>query len=103
MPRKPYGIPDADNPEITTDEMGQGRPAHDVLPQIFAADGHVTVPVLPRRRGKQKAATKQLVSLRLDRQTLAEYRATGRGWQSRIDEDLAAAARRRARRTRTHV
>jgi hypothetical protein len=26
------------------------------------------------------------------------YRATGRGWQTRIDEDLAKAARRRAKR-----
>ena len=47
-----------------------------------------------RVRGKQKAPTKKLVSLRLDRETVDAYRRTGRGWQSRINDTLARAAKR---------
>lgn len=45
-------------------------------------------------RGKQKAPTKQVVSLRLSRDVVAAYKKTGRGWQSRIDVDLKRAAKR---------
>lgn len=40
------------------------------------------------RRGAQKAPTKELISIRLSRDVLASFRATGPGWQSRIDEAL---------------
>ena len=40
------------------------------------------------RRGPQKAPTKELISIRLSRDVLASYRATGPGWQGRIDEAL---------------
>ena len=42
----------------------------------------------PGQRGPQKAPTKERVSLRLSREVLAHFRATGEGWQSRIDETL---------------
>lgn len=42
----------------------------------------------PGERGKQVAPTKQLVSLRLSADVLEHFRATGRGWQTRIDEHL---------------
>jgi len=42
----------------------------------------------PGERGKQKSATKQLVSLRLSPAVLEYFRATGPGWQTRIDEVL---------------
>ena len=44
------------------------------------------------QRGPQKAPTKQLVSLRLDPDVLAHFRATGPGWQSRINAALRKAA-----------
>ena len=41
------------------------------------------------RRGRPKAAvTKRLTSLRLSEEVLKHFRATGRGWQTRIDEIL---------------
>lgn len=46
----------------------------------------------PGERGPQKAPTKQLVSLRLDRDVLAHFRKTGRGWQARINATLRKAA-----------
>ncbi|WP_176441830.1 BrnA antitoxin family protein [Granulicella rosea] len=45
----------------------------------------------PGKRGPQKAPPKQLVSLRLSRSVLEYFRATGPGWQTRIDETLKRA------------
>jgi uncharacterized protein (DUF4415 family) len=39
-----------------------------------------------RVRGKQKAPTKALISLRVSRDVLGPFRATGGGWQTRMDE-----------------
>ncbi|MGR6328807.1 BrnA antitoxin family protein [Sphingomonas sp. XXL09] len=44
-----------------------------------------------RTRGAQVAPTKQQVTLRLDRDVLAKFRATGPGWQARINAALRAA------------
>jgi uncharacterized protein (DUF4415 family) len=49
-----------------------------------------------RPRGRPKsAAPKQAVNIRLDADLLAHYRATGPGWQSRINTALRKAARLR--------
>lgn len=45
----------------------------------------------PKQRGAQKAPTKKLVSLRLSPEVVAHFKATGRGWQTRIDETLKKA------------
>jgi uncharacterized protein (DUF4415 family) len=48
------------------------------------------------RRGRPKsAAPKEAVSLRLDSDVLAHFRADGPGWQSRINAALRKAARLR--------
>ena len=44
-----------------------------------------------RRRGKQKTPTKKAVSMRLDADVLDAYKATGAGWQSRLNSDLPKA------------
>jgi hypothetical protein len=45
------------------------------------------------RRGRPKSeAPKQVTSIRLDPDVLAHYRATGPGWQSRINQALRKAA-----------
>jgi BrnA antitoxin of type II toxin-antitoxin system len=49
------------------------------------------ITVGPGKRGPQKAETKQLVSLRLSKEVLDHFKATGRGWQTRIDETLKRA------------
>jgi uncharacterized protein (DUF4415 family) len=41
-----------------------------------------------RKRGPQKAPTKELVSIRLSQDVVNGLRATGTGWQSRVDEAL---------------
>ena len=45
-----------------------------------------------RLRGAQLTPTKQQVTLRLDPDVLAKFRATGRGWQARINAVLKAAS-----------
>jgi len=48
-----------------------------------------------RPRGRPKSASpKQAVNIRLDADVVAYYRATGPGWQSRINAALRKAARR---------
>jgi uncharacterized protein (DUF4415 family) len=50
-----------------------------------------------RRRGRplSGAAPKEPVTMRLDRDVLLRaYRATGKGWQSRINADLQKASKR---------
>ena len=50
------------------------------------------------RRGRPKSdSPKEAVSLRLDPDVIAHYRATGPGWQSRINETLRQAAKLKAR------
>jgi uncharacterized protein (DUF4415 family) len=45
------------------------------------------------RRGRPKSATpKKATNLRLDPDVLDHYRATGAGWQSRINQALRKAA-----------
>lgn len=41
-----------------------------------------------RTRGPQKAPTKKAVSIRLDRDVLAELRRGGKGWQTRVNAML---------------
>jgi uncharacterized protein (DUF4415 family) len=48
------------------------------------------------KRGPQKASTKTLVSLRLSPEVIDHFKATGRGWQTRIDGALMESIRKKA-------
>ena len=49
---------------------------------------------LGRRRGRPAVeAPRQQISIRLDPDLLAYYKATGKGWQSRLNDDLRRAAK----------
>jgi uncharacterized protein (DUF4415 family) len=46
------------------------------------------------RRGRPKGSgTKELISLRLDKEALAAYRATGANWQTRINDAIVRGAK----------
>ncbi len=45
-------------------------------------------PAVRRGRGPQKAPTKVLTTIRLDADVIAFFRAQGRGYQTRINEEL---------------
>ena len=94
MPNAKRGVPDEENPEWTREEILTAPLGHEILPAPAVA-------ALKRSRGKQKAPTKRMVSLRMDPDVLAAYRATGKGWQSRMHDTLATNAPRPARRRRS--
>jgi uncharacterized protein (DUF4415 family) len=72
----------SDNPKWTKKDFSKARPFAEVFPELAS-----TI----RRRGKQKAPTKKAISLRLDRDVLEAYQASGDGWQTRINKDLRKA------------
>lgn len=74
---------DPDHPEWTAEDFARARPAAEGVPEPVA--GYL------RTRGKQKAPTKVLVSLRLEREVVARLRASGPGWQSRANAMLRKA------------
>ncbi|AYJ85311.1 hypothetical protein D3Y57_04650 (plasmid) [Sphingomonas paeninsulae] len=79
---------DSDNPEWTAEDFAKARPIAD-FPELSAAFPNGSKP-----RGRPKgsvSSSKTLVSLRLDNDVLERFRATGPGWQSRINEALRSA------------
>ncbi len=48
------------------------------------------------KRGPQKAPTKKLVSLRLSPKVIDHFKASGPGWQTRIDTTLLQTIKKRA-------
>jgi uncharacterized protein (DUF4415 family) len=67
-----------DSPELTSAEIRRMRPLREAMPDLHAAIGDA------RRRGPLR--TKTPVSIRLDDDLLANLRASGPGWQSRVNE-----------------
>ena len=78
----------SDNPAWTPDQFAAAKPFAEVFPDLAES--------IRRTRGKQKAPTKELVSLRIDRATLDAYRATGPGWQARVNDTLRKALKKGA-------
>ena len=79
---------DDDNPEWTDGDVKHARPIAD-FPELAKAFPNGSKP-----RGRPKGSTtseKSLVSLRIDNDVLERFRATGPGWQSRINEALREA------------
>jgi len=78
---------DPDNPPLTDALLGRMRPAYQVRPELVAAH-------LRRGPGRPKSERpKQQVTLRIDRDVLDRFRASGEGWQSRINQALRKAAK----------
>jgi len=73
-----------DIPEWTDEDFARARPTREAFSEIVEA-----FEKMRGQRGPQKAPTKERIGLRLDRDVVAHFRATGPGWQSRINEVLA--------------
>ncbi len=80
----------SDTPELTDEQLREMKPFAEVFPEMAAKIEEE----LKRARGQQKAPTKQMISLRVDRDVLAAYRATGPGWQARMNVALRAGLRK---------
>lgn len=78
-----------DFPEMTEEELANMRPAREVMPPEF----FVAVEALRRARGRPPVEhPRKLVSIRLDQDVLDKFKATGKGWQTRINETLRKAS-----------
>lgn len=79
-------------------EDGPYDPNDDAAVDAYWAQAAIT---RPNHRGPQKAPVKKQVSLRLSPEVLAHFKATGRGWQTRIDETLKKAIEPKRRKKAT--
>jgi uncharacterized protein (DUF4415 family) len=78
---------DPDNPEWTEEDFERAKPFAEVFPELAEK-----IEEMRRERGRPKLETpKKLVSLRLDQDVVEKFRATGKGWQSRINDVLKRA------------
>jgi uncharacterized protein (DUF4415 family) len=86
-----------DSPEMTARDFASARQLRDDMPEVVEA--------FKRSRGRTKIERpKTRVSLRLDPDVVAAYKATGKGWQKRINETLARAlVRDRVKRHRANT
>lgn len=79
---------DPDAPEATDEQLAQAKPFAETFPNLAAG--------IKRSRGRPKLESPRAhVSLRIDADILERLRATGPGWQSRINEILRDYVNRR--------
>ena len=72
---------DAENPEWTREDFARAM-TFDQLPSRLRQT------LSSRKRGSQKSPKKVPVSIRLSPDVVASFRASGAGWQSRVDDIL---------------
>jgi uncharacterized protein (DUF4415 family) len=73
---------DPDAPEVTDEQIASAKPFKEAFPAL--ADS-----LLKNVGGRPKSASPKMpISIRLDQEVIAKFKATGPGWQSRINEVL---------------
>ena len=78
--RKPLIDEDGEVRELTAEDMEQFRPVQEVLSIDLLRKAGV--------RGPQKTPTKDRINIRLSHEVVEYFRASGPGWQGRINEVL---------------
>ncbi len=73
-------VKDPDNPALSAKEIAAMRPAADVVPAVVAA--------YRKTRGPQAGPRKVQTTIRLDSDIVDHFKRKGRGWQTRINEEL---------------
>lgn len=74
---------DPDNPEWTEADFAAAKGPEALPPRLLAAFPNTTP-----RGGRPRGSDKQLVSIRLDKDVVEKFKATGPGWQTRINAAL---------------
>ncbi len=78
---------DPDTCELTEADFKRMRPAAEVLPEIFGAA--MAIEMLKPKGGRPRTDTpKVFTGIRLDSDVLEAFRATGKGWQTRMNDAL---------------
>lgn len=79
---------DPDSQEWTADGFANARPASEVLPALFGKELAAEM-LRPKKGGRPRTDTpKVFTGIRLDADVLESFRATGKGWQTRINDAL---------------
>ena len=77
-------------PELDDDFFARARPAAEVMGEAFMERA--------RRPGRPKSAAPKIeVKIRLDAKVVEHLRETGKGWQTRVNAELATGLRRAKR------
>jgi uncharacterized protein (DUF4415 family) len=66
--------------ELSAEDLKRFRPAQEVLPSSLQRKLGV--------RGPQRSPTKERITIRLSQEVVQRFRATGEGWQTRVDAAL---------------
>lgn len=80
--------------ELTSQDFARMKPLAEVMPPDFVKMALAHQAEMEKQglikpvRGKQKAPTKQSITIRLSPEVVAAFKATGKGWQSRINQAL---------------
>ncbi len=94
--RKRLTDEDGEVRELTAADFKRARPAAEVLPKLI---GKQAAARLLRPRGRPKSPdAKVSISLRIPPETLARWKASGPGWQTRMAAALTKASPRSRRR-----
>lgn len=76
---------DPDNPELDADWFKRARPAREVMPPEFFE----AMAELKRKRGRPTLASPKIATaIRFDADVLAGLKATGGGWQTRVNDAM---------------
>lgn len=77
---------DDNSPELTAEDFARARPASEVLPELF---GKAAAEAMLRPRGRPKAANPKVsLTMRFDAVVVESFKATGPGWQTRMNSAL---------------
>lgn len=74
-----------------TDKSGEVKPLDDNELKAFRSASEALPANIKKVlgvRGKQKAPTKEQVTLRLDKEIIEHFKAQGKGWQTRLNDAL---------------
>jgi uncharacterized protein (DUF4415 family) len=86
--RKPLIDNSGEVRELTAEDLREFRPAAEALPPDVYA-GLLAINRQARQRGRPKAeVTKERITIRLSQEVVQSFRATGDGWQTRVDAAL---------------
>lgn len=77
---------DEENPEWSDEDFQQAQQASEILPDLF---GPKIAAQMLKPRGRPRATVAKIhVNIRLDADVLEALRATGPGWQTRVNKVL---------------
>ncbi|GLU29351.1 BrnA antitoxin family protein [Brucella sp. NBRC 12950] len=74
----------SDNPTITKEDMAKAKPFKEALPELYES--------IQRSRGRPKVDNpKEAVTLRLDPDVVAKFKANGKNWRANMNDALRKA------------